>query len=124
MTNFIESQVADIDAKIRELDAQRETLVAMKRAAQPQAETGKFTGIRDAIRLAIKSRPQGLTGKEIIQELRLSGDLGLYKGQVKPSVRVHNELYNLRKKDEIVRVGKRYRSRGPAIAFAGVPAKQ
>lgn len=115
--NFVKSQIlADIDARIRDIDESKAMLLAMRRQAtgevavvSGESQSGVSTGFRNAIREALKSRPQGLTGKEIVQELKSSGELSKYKGQVKPSVRVHNELYSLGKKGEVVKKDKRYR---------------
>lgn len=119
--NFVELQVADIDARIKSIEPQLAALYAMRRAAEPllpangqptqptDGKSGIRTGFRDSIRQALKKRPQGLTGKEIVQELASSGELSRYKGKVSPSVRVHNELYGLREKKEVVKVDKRYK---------------
>lgn len=128
--NFVTSQIEDIDAAIRNLDKQKEGLLVIRRAAQSvlngsPVESGVGTGFRDAVRQALKGRPQGLTGKEIVHELRSSGELSKYRGLTKPSVRVHNELYSLRGKGEVVRQNKRYKLKGqPPIALVGLPVRQ
>lgn len=114
---FVKSQIIDIEAKLRDIDQAREILFNMKKTAESALGmssnghngSGHSTGFRDAVRQALKNRPQGLTPREIIQNMSSSGELSRYTGQVKPSVRIHNELYVLGKKGEVVKQDKRYR---------------
>lgn len=106
MNTFAHEQLADIDEQIRGLDQKREILFVMRRAVEdklkPQTDGAPlFTGFRDAIRDILKAHPEGLTGKGILQILRNTGELSKYTGKVKPSVRVHNELYNLKNRKEV-----------------------
>lgn len=116
---LVRSQIRDINARLAVIDRDRQLLLSMKKAAakagfsDSPSQSGVSTGFRDAIRQSLKGRPQGLTGREIIQGLRSSGTLELYQGATKPSVRVHNELFALAKKGEVIKKGKRYMLKEP-----------
>jgi hypothetical protein len=82
------------------------------------APTGTVTGFRDAVRQVLRDNPKGLRPRQVLFELDRRGELARYTGKVKPSVRVHNELYLLRKSGEVLkRGGSKY-----AIRQEGTPA--
>jgi hypothetical protein len=66
------------------------------------------TGFRAAVRAVLRDNPKGLRPAEVVKELERRGELVLYTGKAKPSVRVHNELYSLHKSEAIARRGGRY----------------
>jgi hypothetical protein len=61
------------------------------------------TGFRDALRKVLRDHPKGLRPAQVVQELRDRGDLARYTGKAKPQVRVHNELYELKRTLKIFR---------------------
>jgi hypothetical protein len=66
------------------------------------------TGFRAAVRKVLRDNPKGLRPSEVLQELEKRGELVRYTGKSKPSDRVHNELYVLKKAHVIVRRNNRY----------------
>lgn len=116
---FVRSQISDIDAKLSDLEKAKKALLNMRKAAEEAFKSdmnghtngngGHATGFREAVRRALQNRPQGLTPIEIIKDMRTSGDLSKYTGKTNPTIRIHNELYALRKKGEVVKSDKKYR---------------
>jgi hypothetical protein len=60
------------------------------------------------VRKILRDFPKGLRPAEVVTELEKRGELVRYTGKVKPSVRVHNELYTLRKAGTISRRAGKY----------------
>jgi hypothetical protein len=84
------------------------TPLAMIASSADQASPTSGTGFRDAVRKILRDFPKGLRPAEVVAELGRRGELVRYTGKAKPSVRVHNELYVLRKSGAITRKGHKY----------------
>ncbi len=130
--NAMDSELEQLDRQIAHYQARREAVVLMKKALEPLipkagssapaggSETVKpvpvpssvprtgNTGFREALRDVLRDNPKGLKPREVVQELEARGDLAKYTGTVEPSVRVHNELYSLRKRGSVLRRSGRY----------------
>lgn len=102
----IRIQIRSLDGQINSLSHQKEILL---KTEQELAATspGAITNFRDAILHALR-KGTGMTGKEILQEMRASGSMQSYSGKTRPSVRLHNELFSLRKQKIVSRKDNRY----------------
>jgi hypothetical protein len=131
----LDAEVTRIDEQIAALTARREGIVMMQEALRPlvqqragaalttvqantplpmvaatgdKTSTGTSTGFRAAVRNVLRDHPKGLKPAEVVLELGRRGDLTRYTGKVKPSVRIHNELYVLHKAGALARRNGKY----------------